>query len=242
MRVRHDVATWLWAGILLGGTGPAVAAQQPGEEKPPSIQVTAEATVTIQPDQAQIDLGVVTQAKQSATAATRNAERVEAVLSTLGAVIGSAGKVETIGYSLRPDYRHPGDGGEPEITGYTATNVVRVTLNDLKRVGPAIDAATGSGANRIQALRFTLQDEQAAHAQALREAAARARAHADTLAAALGLKIVRVLAASESGPPVMPIHDVAFARAEMARASTPIEPGSVEVKASVNLTLEVRGS
>ena len=241
MMIRRFPATWLYMSLLLGFSGAPVAAQHP-DGTPPAIRVTGEATVTVQPDQAQIDLGVVTQAEQSETAARRNAQRVEAVLSRLAGVVGPDGKVETIGYSLRPDYRYPGDGREPAITGFTATNVVRMTLNDLDKVGRAIDAATASGANRIQALRFTLEDERTARAQALREAAASARAQADALAAALGVKIVRVLSASESGPPVMPVHDVAFARAESARVTTPIDPGTVEVRASVSLTVEVSSS
>jgi len=229
------------AALLAIGSLTATA-QEPRQPQPPSIHVTGEATVTVQADQAQIEVGVVTQAETSEAAAVRNAERLAKVLADLRAVVGPEGKVETVGYSLRPDYRHPGDrGGEPTITGYTATNVVRVTLNDLSRVGRAIDAATTSGANHIQALRFELKDEQAVRAQALRQAASRARSKADALASALNLQIVRVLSVSEAGGPVVPMHEAMLARAS-ADPATPIEPGTIEVRATVNLVVEVRGS
>ncbi|HOC18690.1 MAG TPA: SIMPL domain-containing protein [Vicinamibacterales bacterium] len=245
MRATHLAAAVLF-GAALVSTIPLHAAAQEPHQPPPSIQVTGEATVTVQPDQVQIEIGVVTQAEKSEAAASRNAQQLDKVLADLRGVVGPEGKVQTIGYSLRPDYRYPGQGGgEPTISGYTATNVVRVTLNDLTRVARAIDAATGSGANRIQALRFELKDESPVLAQALREAASRARAKADALAAALNLQIVRVLSVSESGGgpvPVVPVRDVMFARAEAAAPPTPIEPGTVEVRATVNLVVEVRGS
>ncbi len=220
--------------------GAGVAAQEPSERlTPPSIRVSGEATITAQPDQARIDIGVTTQAQTAQAAAADNARRLETVLAELRRALGSGAEIKTVSYSLNPDYRYPKEGGKPTITGYTATNVVRVTLNDLTRIGQAIDAATQSGANQVQRLQFTLKDEQAAQSQALRAAAVKAKAQAEALAQALGLKIIRVLSVVESGAGVQPImRDVMLARAEAA-ASTPVEPGTIEVRATVTLTVEI---
>lgn len=220
--------------------GAAAAAQEPsGRPTPPSIRVTGEATVTVQPDQARIDIGVTTQAQTAQAAAADNAQRLETALAELRRALGAGAEIKTISYSLNPDYRYPKDGGKPTITGYTATNVVRVTLNDLTRVGQAIDAATRSGANQVHRLQFTLKDEQAAQSQALRAAAVKAKAEAEALAQALGLKIARVLSVVESSEGVQPImRDVMLARAEAA-APTPVEPGAIEVRAAVTLTVEI---
>ena len=110
-------------------------------------------------------------------------------------------------------------------------------LDDLTRVGSVIDASTQAGANRVQNLQFMLRSESAVQTQALREAAAIARTKADALASALGLRIVRVLSVVETSPVSVPMRDVAFARAE--GASTPIEPGTIEVRATVMLRVEV---
>lgn len=216
------------------------AAQEPVERlTPPSIRVSGEATVTAQPDQARIDIGVTTQAQTAQTAAANNAQRLETVLAELRRALGSGAEIKTAGYSLNPEYRYPKEGGRPTITGYIATNVVRVTLNDLTRIGQAIDTATQSGANQVQRLQFTLKDEQTAQSQALRAAAVKAKAQAEALAQALGLKIVRVLSVVESSGGVQPImRDVALARAEAA-TSTPVEPGTIEVRATVTLTVEI---
>ena len=214
------------------------AAQDVASEKlPPSIRTNGDAVVTAKPDRAEIDVGVVTQADSSQAAASQNAQKLATVLTGLKTIIGPNVDIKTISYSLSPNYRYPTGGGEPTITGYTATNVLRITLDDLTQVGKVIDTATSSGANRIQSLRFTLKDSQAVEAEALTQAAAEARKKADTLAAALDLRIIRVLSVSESSPVVVPVRDVGYARAET--ASTPIEPGTIEVRANVSLAVEI---
>ena len=213
------------------------AAQDAANKPPPSIQTSGEAVVTAKPDRAQIDIGVVTQADNSQNAALKNATQLGAVLAQLKQLLGTGADVKTISYSLSPNYRYPTGGGEPTITGYTATNVVRVTLDDLAQVGKVIDTATGSGANRIQSLQFTLKNRETVEAQALTEAARNARKKADTLAAALGVNILRILSVSESSPVIVPVRSVAYARAEA--TSTPIESGTIEVQATVSLVVEI---
>jgi uncharacterized protein YggE len=204
---------WVLLFFVVGALGLGVRGQDASEKLPPSIRTTGEAVVTAPPDRARLDVGVTTQAADSKSAVAQNAQK------------------------LQPNYRYPQGGGEPTITGYTATNIVRVTLDDLTKVGSAIDAATQAGANRIHQLQFTVKDERPLEAQALREAAIRARQKAEALATALGVRITRVLHVSESSPVVVPVRDVAFARAEV--ASTPIEPGTIEVRASVTVSVEI---
>ncbi len=215
----------------------SATAQESIEKLPPSIRTNGEAIITAKPDRAQIDVGIVTQANSSQTAATQNAQKLETALTQLRKLLGTDADLKTISYSLSPNYRYPTGGGEPTISGYTTSNILRVTLDDLTRVGKVIDTATSSGVNRIQNLQFTLKDGQSVEAQALSEASLKARKKAETLASALGLKIVRVLSITESSPVVIPMSNVTFARAE--KAATPIEPGTIEVRATVALTVEI---
>lgn len=222
--------------ILFLGVG-HLSAQDSVARMPPHIRTTGEATVTVRPDRAMIDIGVVTQAAASQAAVTQNAQKLEGTLARLRQLLGAGADIKTVSYSVTPNYQYPREGGQPTITGYTATNIVRVTLDDLTKVGNVLDTASEGGANQIQNLRFTLKDESTVKAQALREAAIKARASASALASALDMTIVRVLSVAEAGSPVIPVRDVAFAKAE--GATTPIEPGTIEVNASVTLTVEV---
>jgi uncharacterized protein YggE len=79
------------------------------------------------------------------------------------------------------------------------------------------------------------------HADALRKAAARARADADVLAAALQLKVVRVLNVEETGARFVPVMRSMSAApaAAAAEVATPVESGTLDVSASLVLTVEV---
>ena len=167
-----------------------------GEPRGSTIRVTGEASVTSRPDRAELDLGVVTRATSSQQAAAENARVAQNVLAALRRALGPQATIETVSYALQPDYQYPQGGGAPRITGYTATNVVRVTEDDLANVGTVIDVATRAGANEIERIRFTLKDESAAKA--------------NSLASTLGLQIARVRSVDEVSPTPRPLYDLAF--------------------------------
>jgi uncharacterized protein YggE len=235
MKPAMPSALWLLAGCVFAQAPPVLPPPTP----PPFIRTTGEATVMARPDQVRIDIGVVTQAPTAEAAGSQNAARADAVLRELRRAAGPNAEIRTSGYALEPNYRAPRPGGAPEISGYTARNTVEVITGDLAVAGKLIDAAMQAGANSIQRLEFTLKDRRAARAQALREATLKARAGAETIAAALGVKILRVLAVEE-GTPEPPIRPMAVGMARMeAAAPTPIEPGTVDVQATVSLRVEV---
>jgi uncharacterized protein YggE len=217
-----------------------VGAQQTPLSPPSSIRVTGDAKVTARPDRVQIDIGVTTRAAQSQEAASQNARQVDAVLAAVRKATPAA-VLKTISYSLNPTYQYHSNGEEPTITGYSAVNVVQVTLDDLAKIGTVIDSATLAGANHVQGIQFTLRDQDAVRAEALRQAATRARAEAEVLAAALGLKVLRVLSVEENSPRVMPVHIAMAAPRAVASGAvtTPMEAGTLDVTADVSLTVEV---
>lgn len=221
---------------------PAAAQQQINSKQfPPYIQTSGESVIMAKPDRVQIDIGVITEAPDSQTAVAQNAEQSRATISKIRQMIaGGEEEIKTISYTVSPRYNYPKDGGEPTLTGFTATNIVRVTLDDLTKIGRIIDAAVKVGANQIQNLQFMLKDEQAVQQQALRDATIKARRKAEAIASALNVKIIRVLSVIESGPAQVPVRDVAYARAQA--VSTPIEPGAIEVRASVIFSAKVHQS
>lgn len=230
----------LVAAYVVASTGSTLA--QEATQPRPTIRVSADATVTVKPDEAEINLGVLTQAETAQAAATQNAQKQEMVISELRKLLGANADIRTIGYSVSPAYRYPKEGGQPSISGYTASNTVQIKTTNLAQVGKIIDMATQAGANNIQALRFTLKDDTAPRAQALREASNKARAKAEAIASALGLKIQRVLRVEEAGLAPRPLYEMETVNAGAMRAQmtpTPVEAGSIEVRASIILTVEV---
>lgn len=238
----------LLAVALTAASSWAVAQPYPGlprvpPQRPATIQVTGQAKVSETPDRVYIDIGVTTQAEKSEAAASENATRLSAVIAAVKQAAGAGAQLTTTQYSINPNYIYPRDGGTPTVVGYTVSNVVEVRLDDLHEIGRVIDAATQAGSNNVQGIRFTLRDEEAPRNEALREAALKARQDAETLAGALGLRIVRVLSVTEQSAAVMPIYPEGgirvFAQANAARAPTPVETGTIDVSATVSLTVEV---
>jgi uncharacterized protein YggE len=211
----------------------------PTGSDPSVIRVHARATATAPPDQVEIDFSVITEAKRADVAAEENAKKQKAVLAAVKAQLGAGGRVETLGYGLTPKYVFP-QNGVRRIVGYTASNTVHVTSGQLDRAGSLIDAGIGAGANQVQSLRFTLSEPATLRREALMRAAREARQKAEALAAALGMKLVRILRVEEDGasmPPRAPQGQF-MARAEAA-VTTPVEAADVELDAGITLTAEV---
>lgn len=221
---------------VFGQTGPRTL-------QPPTVQAQGTATATAKPDQVRIDIGVVTQAATAQQAGADNARQFAAVVAELKKAIGDKGDIQTVSYGISPNYRYPKEGGTPTITGYTATNIVRVTSGDVDSSGKIIDAASRVGANAIRGIEFSLKNEQALRAKALAEAARQARANADAMASGVGMKIVRVLRMEDNGAGVSrprPMMEMAQVRAMVADATpTPVESGNVRVDVTVILTGEL---
>jgi len=203
------------------------------------ISASAEATVTVKPDQAQLSMAVVTQAATSQEAGARNAQETDKLLTALKQALGSGGEFKTSGYWINPQYNgSPRDNNR--VTQYVAQNSVEVTIQDLSIVSRVIDAAVRAGANNISALRFSVKDEEGAKTAALVQATSSARDKAAAMAKALGLRVRRVLSVTDTeAPGVAPL--LMESRAAMpgtGGAQTPVEPGMLDVRSRVTVTVE----
>jgi len=203
------------------------------------IRVSGEATASAPPDQAIIELAVVTERDRADDAVAENARLHEAVMAALRKELGKQARIETASYALNSRYAYSKSTGARSLKGYTARNSIRVTLGDLARVGAVIDRATAAGANEVQRLQFTLKNDEPQHDEALRAASLRAMAKARTIASALDLEIVDVLSVEESTQVVRPVY-AEMAMARSAAAPSVVAPAGVDVRAQVKLTVEVR--
>ena len=204
------------------------------------VMVSGDSIVQAQPDTAILTISVVTQAKRAIDAQQQNAAQSDAVVRTLKSAAGSGAEVKTTGYSLQPQrvYR---ENQPPTITGYEARNTVVVTIGDLTKVGPVIDAAALSGANDVGGIAFTLRKDRPARDEALALATREAISKAQVIAQALGGRVVRILEVQEEGTArPRPMFEAEMGRAMAQKAiSTPIEVGSLEITGRVQVIAEI---
>jgi uncharacterized protein YggE len=217
------------AAALLFAAG-AIAQTVPAQRR--VIRAYGEASVSVRPDVARISVGVVTQERTASDAATKNAEQAAAVIAALRALLGATAEIRTSSYSLTALIN-----AQQQITGFLANNVVEATVADLSLIGRVIDAAIQAGANRVESLRMGLKDDETQRAQALRLAAQKARVKAEAIASGLGVRLGAVISAQE-GYQVQPVTNLDRGAIAAAAVATPIEPGTLDVRAAITLDLE----
>jgi len=201
------------------------------------LTATGAAQVLAAPDEAVVRLGVQQEASNAQSAQSQANAIMQKVISMTVALKVKKESIQTSQMSLDPVFSSkPGEA--PRITGYIARDVISVRLTDFDLIGKVIDAGTAAGVNSIQGIDFRLRNSRDARAQAYKQAVADARSKADAIADALGVKITGIYdvrADSDSSPqPRM----MGAMRMEAA-ASTPVEPGQLEIGVTVTIRYRI---
>ncbi|WP_166240853.1 SIMPL domain-containing protein [Paenibacillus turpanensis] len=208
-----------------------------------TVSVNGEGEITITPDVAYVQLGVQTRADTAIAAQESNAKAFAAVEKVLYEQYGIDKKdVKTTGFNVNPDYSYQ-ENKAPQITGYTAQNLVTVTYRDLEKLGGLLDAVSKAGANRIDHIQFSTEKGEEYELQAMEKAMANAEAKAKVLAKYAGRDLKGILHINQSGAGTPVAYRASFATAEkamfdMASPSSSVAPGELKVKVNVNVTFE----
>jgi uncharacterized protein len=206
------------------------------------LSVTATGRADTRPDEARLQLGVQSNARNAGEASRLNREKMAKMQSALAALGVKPDDLQTRNLSLnRIDY------GADRGT-YRAYNVVEVTLRDLTKVSDAVTAATEAGANVLSGPDLRISDREKSSRSAYAAAYRAARDRAEAYAGAAGLKISRVLSIQDGGEAGMPTPymrsmDAAGMATEQAMAPvaappsppTPFNPGVTTQQVSVRV-------
>jgi hypothetical protein len=230
MKHRAALAAAVIAGALLAT--PALAQVSP----PAAISVTGEATVSVPPDQAQIDAGVTSEAKTAREASDANNTAMGKVLLALKGAGIEEKDVQTSRLSLQPQSA-PNRTGPAAIVGYRASNRVTVRLRDVTKVASVIDTLVAAGANEIGGINFVVSQASKLLDDAREQAVADARRKAEIYARAAGVTLGAPLSISEEGSPgPMPFRKMAAGMA----ASTPVAQGEETLAVTVSVSWAIK--
>lgn len=205
------------------------------------VRAIGDASVSVRPDAARVTVSIVKQGATADAAASENASTTAAVIAAVRQLLGANADIKTVAYHLSPVYVYPRDSTPPQITGFTAINSIQAVATDANVAGRIVDTAIAAGASRVDGVNLFLREDDTARAQALRLAAQRARAKADAIALGLGVRLGAVLMAQESvayPSNILPVGRIEGSPAAVT-APTPIEAGTLEVRATVTLDLEI---
>lgn len=230
------IGSYIPRGNASTASSPALvaSAQTP---TPPGITVTGMGVVKGTPDIAFITVGVESNQATAQEAQREAADKINAALDKIRS-LGVADKdIQTTGLNLAPVY----DRNGTTITGYRATNQLRITVQDINRTGELLDAAVSAGANRGGQIQMGFKDDTKLRQDALDAAVRSAQDKAGVVAKALGVALGSVESVSEesvSGPvaPAMLGAPVA----PQGGAPSPVLPGEISITAQVRVTYGLR--
>lgn len=241
-------AAWSAAMLLVACAVGSAGAQAPNDraERPPTLTVSGTGESSAAPDRAVVRLGAVGENAEAGAAQDQVNRIMQQVLEAVGQLGVPERSVQTEDLSLTPVYSdfRPRPNQEPEqprITGYRASSVISIELDDLTQIGDVVDAGIKAGANQLQGVFFQLRDSAAARSSALAAAVEDARMRADAIAGAMNMELdgVREIYTGDTFQrPPMPLQGARFDMAEM--ASTPVMPGQVELSANVTISWFLR--
>lgn len=223
--------------FMLAFLNPAIAGETTDKRM---ISVTGSGTAKARPDTASISIGVVSDGATARMALDQNNAAMSAVSAALKTQGVEAKDIQTADFSVRPKFKHYKDGKPPLITGYRVVNSVRITVRDLKNLGPILDQAVSLGSNRINGITFSVAEpgalEDIARKAAMADARHKAQLYAHSGLTRLGkvLTITEDIATPQPGP--------RFARAALRSeaASVAIAPGETKLQARVRVTWELK--
>ena len=231
--------------ILLGtaamaASAPAAAAVDVTSQGP-IVQLSVTESVKAKPDLAEVSAGVSSDAPTAVAAMSANAREMTAVIARIKALGIAEDDIQTTGVNLSPRFDYDRTDQKQIFRGYTVSNRVSVTLRDIARTGPILDALVAAGATDISGPSFSIDDDTAAKSQAREAAMKRGEAMARTYANWAGYPDVRLLEVSEnvqSNQP-QPMMREMMDLLDASSKSTPVEPGLVGTNVTISVTYEM---
>lgn len=221
--------------VALLAMAPTLA--QAGETR--TIAMSGHGTVRATPDQADITTGVTTNALTAAGALAANTQQMKSLFDALGRAGITARNIQTVNFSVMPQYNRADANHPARVTGYRVTNQVAVHINDIAKVGATLDALVTAGANDMHGISFSIKDTAALLTQAREQAVADARDRAQTYARAAGASLGPIVSITEDGDTAQPMRAMPMMMMA-ADAPVPMAAGEENVSARVSIVWEIR--
>jgi uncharacterized protein YggE len=234
--------------LLVLGVGVALPsqAQQDASTSDRIVRVGGEATVRAAPDRATVRFAVVSRAETAEGARQQNATAAKNALNAVRALDLPEEGMRMESLRLQPRREYNPQTERHEERGYEASRQVVVDLRDLEQLPRLVTDVVQAGANRLEDVRYELEDRSVPRNEALRQAAEAAREKAELLATTLGASLGPVQQITEEsfgweGPsPRMEMQFAKSAQEDAAPEPEAYSAGEIEVSATVQVTFSLQ--
>jgi uncharacterized protein len=197
------------------------------------IVVAGHGEATGTPDTMMMTIGVQSTNASAQAALDQNNQEATALENTLKAKGVATKDMQTSNLSINQNYDRHG-----QVTGYSVSNTVTITLHGLAKAGDVIDAGAAAVGNDItfNGISLSIDDTSALLRVAREMAVKQAMAHAQQLAQAAGMKLGTVRKIDDTSTVVPTPLFLNAPQASAKAVTTPIEAGSQELSVDVSLT------
>lgn len=207
---------------------------------PVDLAVVGEGKVTVVPDTATVQVGIVASNAKTVEEAQQKINVVNnAIIAAMQQLGIAKTDIKTSNYSINPDYSYT--NGNNQITGYSGNATITVTVKDTKLLPQVTTEATAAGANQVYDPQYTVDSPEKFREEARNKAIANAKEEAARLAQSLGIKLGKITNIVESQPnapfPMYKMDSLSVARGGETIPPT-LEGGTQEITSTVTLYFE----
>lgn len=211
------------------------------------ISLNGSTVKEVEPNVAKVTFSIENNGQSAKLAAEENNKTSNAIIEALKQKTNvQTDIIRTTNFSVRPVYSTT-SSGKSVIKHYTAVNAVSVETKDINKVSDLIDTAISSGANKVNGLTFSYDNEKEVCSKLSPEIVRNLRSEASILALAAGTTLDGLKHISSS----CNIDSVAsngrfygksssMDMAEESGVSTPVESGKVKIRVYVNAEFYVK--
>ncbi len=211
------------------------------------LRVTGESQLSVPADLAAFSIGVQNSAPEALAALEKNSQMMQQLKRALVEAGVSDDELSSGAFSVQPQWqsrpRNTENGWKPSIIGYQAQAQLLVETGRLDKVADYIQAGVDAGANQIGQLRFSLQDDERVHQQALTQATAQARQRAEVVANAAGVELGALSRIDVDPQQIRPYPSNrvnSMARMASEGVVPVVVPANIDVHATIELTYRLQ--
>ena len=214
----------------------------PAAAEEATISVSGSATVYLEADMAELNIGVRIKSKDLSAGQSECAEKIASVRKTLDEAGIEEKDIATAEFSIYSYTDFSASGAEKQY--YQINHMLNITVRDISSVGKLIDLAVTAGANAVNSISFTSSEAKSAYELAMKNAVADGKEKAEILCEAAGAALGSIRNITFSSNEFGSISNsrsfkMADGAAAAEEAATEIQSGSVAVSASVTLVFSI---
>jgi uncharacterized protein len=224
--------------LLLSACTPAASSTQ-NSGYFPQMMASGTGEVFLTPDLAYVNIGVQSKMENVAGALEDNNAKAQAISQALTKLGVEAKDIQTSAFNIYPLQEY-GPNGETLDTKYVVDNTVYVTVRDLQKLGSILDAVVKAGANSINGVQFDVTNKDTYVTEARRLAIEDAKATAQELADAAGIKLGKIISLNvySTGSPT-PMYEGKMGLGG-GGSGVPVSSGQLSLTVNADISYEIK--